>query len=60
MSIVFEILTVQEVADRLRLKPSWVYANADKLGAYRVGKYLVPMGPCVGETRVHRQRRYSK
>jgi hypothetical protein len=33
-------LTVQELADRLRLKPSWVYDNADALGAYRLGKYL--------------------
>jgi len=35
-----EILTVSEVADRLRLAPSWVYAHADSLGAYRFGKYL--------------------
>jgi hypothetical protein len=35
-----ELLTVSEVADRLRLAPSWVYAHADLLGAYRFGKYL--------------------
>jgi excisionase family DNA binding protein len=35
-----EFLTVQEVADRLRVKVSWVYAHADDLGAYRLGKYL--------------------
>ena len=35
-----EILTVQEVAVRLRVKPSWVYAHADDLGAYRLHKYL--------------------
>ena len=35
-----EILTVQEVAVRLRVKPSWVYAHADELGAYRLHKYL--------------------
>ena len=35
-----EILTVEQVADRLQLKPSWVYAHADQLGAYRAGKYL--------------------
>ena len=35
-----EILTVCEVADRLRLPSSWVYGHADLLGAYRLGKYL--------------------
>ena len=35
-----EILTVEQVADRLQLKTSWVYAHADQLGAYRTGKYL--------------------
>lgn len=35
-----EFLTVQEVADRLRVKASWVYLHADELGAYRLGKYL--------------------
>jgi hypothetical protein len=35
-----EILTVEQVASRLQLKPSWVYAHADQLGAYRAGKYL--------------------
>jgi hypothetical protein len=35
-----EILTVKQVATRLQLKPSWVYAHADQLGAYRAGKYL--------------------
>ena len=34
------ILTVGEVAERLRLAPSWVYAHADDLGVYRLGKYL--------------------
>lgn len=34
------LLTVQEIADHLRLKPSWVYEHADELGAYRLGKYL--------------------
>ena len=34
------ILTVPELAGRLRVAPSWVYANADLLGAYRLGKYL--------------------
>jgi hypothetical protein len=31
---------VDEVAERLRVKASWVYANADRLGALRLGKYL--------------------
>lgn len=35
-----EILTVEQVANRLQLKTSWVYAHADELGAYRAGKYL--------------------
>ncbi len=35
-----EILTVDQVAQRLQLKPSWVYTHADQLGAYRAGKYL--------------------
>ena len=34
------LLTVQQIADRLQLKRSWVYSNAESLGAYRVGKYL--------------------
>jgi len=35
-----QVLTVPELADRLRVAPSWVYAHADVLGAYRLGKYL--------------------
>lgn len=35
-----QILKVEEVAALLRVAPSWVYANADFLGAYRIGKYL--------------------
>jgi hypothetical protein len=35
-----EILTVEQVANRLQLKTSWVYTHADQLGAYRAGKYL--------------------
>ncbi len=35
-----EILTVQQVAERLQLRPSWVYTHADELGAYRTGKYI--------------------
>ena len=35
-----DILTVQEVATRLRVKMGWVYGHADELGAYRLGKYL--------------------
>jgi hypothetical protein len=35
-----EILTVPEVAERLRVKPSWVYGHVGLLGGYRLGKYL--------------------
>jgi hypothetical protein len=34
------LLTVSEVAARLRVQSSWVYAHADSLGAVRVGRYL--------------------
>jgi excisionase family DNA binding protein len=34
------LLTVQELAELLKLKPSWVYEHADDLGAYRLGKYV--------------------
>jgi hypothetical protein len=35
-----DLLMVEELANRLRVKPSWVYAHADDLGAYRLGKYV--------------------
>jgi hypothetical protein len=35
-----ELLTVAQVASRLQLKPSWVYAHTEDLGAIHVGKYL--------------------
>ena len=35
-----EILTVEEIATRLKVKTSWVYTHADELGAYKLGKYL--------------------
>jgi hypothetical protein len=35
-----QVLTVPELAHRLRVAPSWIYAHADVLGAYRLGKYL--------------------
>jgi excisionase family DNA binding protein len=35
-----ELLTVAEVAARLRVKSSWVYQHASDLRALRVGKYL--------------------
>ena len=40
MSNGIELLTVEDVAMRLRVKLSWVYSHADDLGVYRVGKYL--------------------
>jgi hypothetical protein len=35
-----DLLTVAELADRLRVRVSWVYGHADQLGAFRLGKYL--------------------
>lgn len=35
-----EILTVLDLAERLRVAPSWVYSHTRLLGAYRLGKYL--------------------
>ncbi|HWF92295.1 MAG TPA: hypothetical protein VN684_08425 [Terriglobales bacterium] len=35
-----EILTVSEIAARLRVPTSWVYGHADLIGVLRVGKYL--------------------
>jgi len=35
-----QVLTVAELAERLRVGHRWVYEHADQLGAYRLGKYL--------------------
>lgn len=35
-----DLLTVPELATRLRVRASWVYSHADELGALRLGKYL--------------------
>jgi hypothetical protein len=35
-----DLLTVEDIAKRLQVKPSWVYTHADQLGAYHLGKYL--------------------
>jgi hypothetical protein len=35
-----ELLTVGEIAGRLRVKKSWVYSHAQEIGGYRLGKYL--------------------
>jgi hypothetical protein len=35
-----DLLTVEELALKLRVKTSWVYTHADALGALRLGKYL--------------------
>ena len=35
-----DLLTVPELAERLRVKASWVYCHADELGVLRLGKYL--------------------
>jgi hypothetical protein len=34
------LMNVQEIAEWLGVRPSWVYSHADSLGAIRVGKYL--------------------
>jgi len=36
----WDLLTVAEVAARLKVAPHWVYQHADDLGVFRVGKYL--------------------
>ncbi len=43
------LLMVDEVAELLRVKPSWVYRHAGELGAYKVGKYLRFSWPVVLE-----------
>jgi len=35
-----DFMTVGEIAATLKVKRSWVYAHADELGVYRLGKYL--------------------
>lgn len=35
-----DLMTVRELATRLRVKPSWIYSHADALGGFRLGKYL--------------------
>jgi hypothetical protein len=35
-----DLITVEKVATKLKVKPSWVYSHAEDLGAYRLGKYL--------------------
>lgn len=35
-----DLMTVGELAARLRVTASWVYGHADNLGVYRLGKYL--------------------
>lgn len=35
-----ELLTVEDLAKRLRVPRSWVYSHSEGLGAYRLGKYL--------------------
>jgi hypothetical protein len=35
-----ELLTIDEVALRPRVRPSWIYRHATDLGAIKLGKYL--------------------
>jgi hypothetical protein len=34
------LLTVEELAARLKVPDSWIYSHADQLGVFRAGKYL--------------------
>jgi len=34
------LLTVKDVAARLRVPPSWVYSHSGELGVFHLGKYL--------------------
>jgi hypothetical protein len=42
-------LTVEDVAQRLRVKTNWVYRHADDIGVFRLGKYLRFSWPIVME-----------
>lgn len=56
-----DLLTVREVAMRLKVKVSWVYSHTEDLGAYRLGEYLrfswgralarLDRGPVISETK---------
>jgi hypothetical protein len=35
-----ELLTVEDLATRLRVPRSWVYSHSEDLGAYKLGKYV--------------------
>jgi hypothetical protein len=35
-----ELLTVHDLATRLKVPRSWVYSHSADLGAYKLGKYL--------------------
>jgi len=35
-----EFMTVEEVAEKLKVNKSWVYDHADDIGVLRCGKYL--------------------
>jgi hypothetical protein len=43
------LLTVEDVAQRLRVRTTWVYRHADDLGVFRLGKYLRFSWPIVME-----------
>jgi hypothetical protein len=34
------LLTVEDVAKRLQVQPSWIYRHSQILGAFKCGKYL--------------------
>jgi hypothetical protein len=48
-----ELLTVDDLATRLRVPRSWVYSHAEDLGTYKLGKYLRFSWPRVIERLEH-------
>jgi hypothetical protein len=40
MSPYMDLMTVEEIAEKLRVTANWVYLHADEIGVIRLGKYL--------------------
>jgi hypothetical protein len=40
MSPYMDLMTVEEIAEKLRVTANWVYLHADEMGVIRLGKYL--------------------
>jgi hypothetical protein len=45
----YDILTVPEIAERLRVGQKWVYTHIEFLGGYKIGKYVRFYWPTVLE-----------